>query len=717
MRPNSRAGAGGMRGASAFTAAASTMVGGPVTPRLGSSAAPGGSFSTGLGAAGAVVLGSPTRPSRAAQAGAAMSGLGASSQETGPRKSSVTSTQSGNSSPTKSPLTQTSLVRAMKGSALPATVVGLSGTSRQASPRDSESLSDGEGSECSHLSVRSNLSTLSTMSGTSQSGVHGGGGRGGNGMRRIHMSVDANSIEIEASDKIKMSLCTDFKMLCGEGSHAEGLMQCLQMYGYDAPNKLQQRIFPAILHLMGRQLSGQMGATGKGKSCITVQAAAGAGKTSAAVLSVLAAIDTSLSQPQAIFLSASPKGDVDKFLRVFTLMQTVTYQAFNESEEHGATADFDDNSPEVRNARFAHILVGHPRQMLRVLSSCASVNLDLVRMLVIDDVHELMHGATEAAQALAAGPAERKDTSGTSGTMRLIGLPSGDKHAGVESDAALLSSCPQACSGLTSPIEDVVSVCNTLEARQYAQNMSGTFSIRSGSEESTKVRYALLSQDLSDPGSRRVLKLLKNSLMKKRNLLGAENCAPPTKLIKSMKHYFAAAPRSSWVQVFAGLVQSLMFPRALIFCDEEDVARYHKEMQDLGIAVSANLPSSGRGGESQAEVRRRAVHDFTSNKSQFLLSHSEPAVCQMMLPKVSCVFHFGLPQQTPSVYGVRLMPLDAKNGKDSASILLVENSSKPNARPPLINTVGKLFDISFMDMPWEFLPTSGNTTAGGGGRR
>merc|ERR1712032_647787 len=115
-----------------------------------------------------------------------------------------------------------------------------------------------------------------------------------------------------------------------------------------------------------------------------------------------------------------------------------------------------------------------------------------------------------------------------------------------------------------------------------------------------------------------------------------------------------------------------------------------------GIAVSANLPANKGSGDSASDLRRRAVQDFTSNKSQFLLTHSEPAVCQIMLPKVSCVFHFGLPAHMPSVYGVRLLPLDAKLVKDSASIPFVDDrkASKPG-NPSIVNNLGKLFGVGF----------------------
>merc|ERR1719502_154438 len=162
------------------------------------------------------------------------------------------------------------------------------------------------------------------------------------------------------------------------------------------------------------------------------------------------------------------------------------------------------------------------------------------------------------------------------------------------------------------------------------------------------------------------MKMLRGSMTIKKNLMSVESCTAPMKLIKAMKHYYAEATSTDWVRIFAGLVQALTFPRALIYCDDERIHDYLREMQTLGIAVSANLPGA------TAESRRCALGDFSANKTQFLLTHSEPAVCQIMLPKVSCVFHFGILSQLPSVYGVRLSPLDEKLKKESASILLVE---------------------------------------------
>merc|ERR1712227_1013590 len=133
------------------------------------------------------------------------------------------------------------------------------------------------------------------------------------------------------------------------------------------------------------------------------------------------------------------------------------------------------------------------------------------------------------------------------------------------------------------------------------------------------------------------------------------------------------------------------------------------------------------GGASACEARRRAVQDFTSNKTQFLLTHSEPAVCQIMLPKVSCVFHFGILPQLPTVYGVRLSPLDEALKRESASILLVDSGAKDEKASgkaakevaicpklgdlsqvgdlhPTVAKLQKVFGVSFLDMPLEMLP-------------
>lgn len=645
-----------------------------------------------------------------------------------------------------------SLVRAMKGMANPAgesegkPARGLSSSLLDGS--DGEDSHDGSHSVCSVRSNRSDVSALSTMSSSHRSNTRKGSAASVGSNRSIHMSFSGGSdavhgdcsIDIEQQtslDPSKMSLCHDFRQLVGEGQ-ADGLLQCLQMYGYTQPNKLQAHALPAVLHFLGRSLQGgQASHSGKGKSCMMIQGPEKSGKTSSVIISLLSQFDLSLAQPQAILLSASPKRDFDKFLSVFTLMQSITYQAF--SEEDDAEID-NENSPKVKAAGKAHILIGHPRLMLKLLSSAPRLNLDAVKALVIDDAEELLYNTDSCASPTSAAvraaveeqlerqlspakspsppldpPVTARESASRQGCKqdRLKALSARDGVSAKESailadreasapESKTLSSC------LQSPhVEDIVQICNVIECRQYSHPSTDSFRISAGQAPADKLRYIILSRQLTDPSSRKVLRLLKNSLMKKKNLLGMDGMPPPTRIIKAMKHYYAEAPSSDWVRVFAGLVQSLMFPRALIFCDDEGISTYAKEMLDMGIAVSVNMPAAGSTGDaaSVSEARRKAVQDFTSNRTQFLLTRSEPAVCQIVLPKVSCVFHFGIPPHLTSVYGVRLLPLDPATAKDSASILFIDAPRNVTGKANrLAKDVGKLFDIDFLDMPFEFLP-------------
>merc|ERR1712232_1294184 len=273
----------------------------------------------------------------------------------------------------------------------------------------------------------------------------------------------------------------------------------------------------------------------------------------------------------------------------------------------------------------------------------------------IDDAEELLYTAPEAGRPSTEGMVE--------GSLPVEGhrRPSSLRATAGAADMEEVQTLFSTSAALTSPlVEDVVQICNVLECRQYSQNLSGTYAIRTGKEQGPKIRYIIVSQQLS-LASRKVLRLLKTSLMKKKNLLSMDSCRPSTKLIKAAKHYYAEAPQADWVRIFASLVKSLMIPRALVFCDESCISQFHSEMLKMGISVSANLPEVSSGAVESSSVnqaRRKAVQDFASNKSQFLLTRSEPAVCQIMLPKVTCVFHFGMPLELPSVYGVRLLPLD-----------------------------------------------------------
>merc|ERR1719436_2349874 len=69
-------------------------------------------------------------------------------------------------------------------------------------------------------------------------------------------------------------------------------------------------------------------------------------------------------------------------------MQSINYVTFNEGE---GPEVLDESSPEVKAARTAHILVGHPKCMLRLLSSAPSLCLDGVKVLVVDDLEASLH--------------------------------------------------------------------------------------------------------------------------------------------------------------------------------------------------------------------------------------------------------------------------------------------------------------------------------------
>jgi len=551
-----------------------------------------------------------------------------------------------------------------------------------ASPRHSSDSSDSGESAASLLS---RASSLRESMGSREQGGH----------RRSSKSLQLNfnecSVDIAQPGAGKggrhTGLCTSFRQLCGgEGSGRQGLLQSLELYGWTAPNKLQQHLVPVVLQFLGHQLDGRPDPQAEGgKGCIVVQGPPKVGKTSSVILSILAAIDPSIPQPQAILVSRSSKLDIDKYLRVFALMHTINYQSF--SEDWGPAAEGSGrNSADVAAARAAHILVGQPWRILRLLSPENSIALDAVKVLVIDDAQELMHGTSRA-------------TASGGTAMQLVGLPSASKPAPEPSVA------PEP-SLLASPTEDVVQICNLLDLQHRTCN--------------GEVRHLIISEQVTDSASRRMLKMLKSSLMNKKDLFSVESCPLPTKLIKSMRHYYAIAPRSDWVRIFAGLVQSFSFPRALVYCDNEHIDEYLRDMQGMGVKVSANLPGASD------EARKKALQDFNNNKTQFLLSHSEPGVCQAMLPKISCIFHFGVLSQMPTMYGVRLLPIDERLAKESTSILLVSDSPKAatgssSARkstkncaanqPLVVPKLEKLFGINFTDMPREFLPCGSSTTA------
>jgi superfamily II DNA/RNA helicase len=632
-------------------------------------------------------------------------------------------------------------------------VVDRKPTSRKASESN---RSDSSGSE-SRCSTASNTSWLE--------GSSNGGGmlrtyldKSKKIPKKIRANVGECTIEVERKTSAKRQmagLCTDFTDLCEQ---RPGILHSLEMYGWKVPNTLQQHLIPMILHVIGKPPDGQ---PDHGNGCITIQGAAGTGKTSAAILAILSTVDVTLHQPQVIIVSNAQEYAGDRYLRVLALMQAVRCYGFPND------VVVDDNSPDASAIRSAHILFGRARELLAAISSMRSISLENVRIFMVDDAQMLINpsSVTEIAHRNATVRSSNSMPETPASVMRLSGLPSGDKTKAITSEqgrgSAVWSSkrslknptsSPQesrsqspevatdkvaearasgsssgsnttmekvrmpatpmgdrsssppaaldrtATTTISNPIEETVRICHIAEEQHYT-------------EAKSDVRHIIIAQHLADSASMKMLKVLKESLTTKKNLLSLERCQMPTKLIKGMKHYYVSAPSSSNVRILVGLVQTLSFPRALIYCDTDGIVKYANEMNQMGITVSTNLPGAS------SESREKALQDFTSNKTQFFLTHSEPAVCQVLLPKVSCVFHFGVASSTPALYGVRLSPLNDKLSKESTSIVIVDSKKKDKdandgrdfasgAAPSVVTKLEKTFGISFLNMPLEMLPST-----------
>ena len=77
-------------------------------------------------------------------------------------------------------------------------------------------------------------------------------------------------------------------------------------------------------------------------------------------------------------------------------------------------------------------------------------------------------------------------------------------------------------------------------------------------------------------------------MMKKKNLVNQVAAAPPTKVIQASKHYCVEAPKADWPKILTGLVNTLMFPCAVVFADERRPEKREQvlaDMQKCGLAV------------------------------------------------------------------------------------------------------------------------------------
>merc|ERR1719498_2076086 len=108
------------------------------------------------------------------------------------------------------------------------------------------------------------------------------------------------------------------------------------------------------------------------------------------------------------------------------MTNSFSYQAFDK-DETGLDLDIDPSSPEAVAARTAHVLVGHPGRLRKALSSGAEIPLDAVKVLVVDDAHELFHGSKEVEMDASGAVITAKPSS----EMCLSGLPSGEKRLPV----------------------------------------------------------------------------------------------------------------------------------------------------------------------------------------------------------------------------------------------------------------------------------------------
>lgn len=556
--------------------------------------------------------------------------------------------------------------------------------------RDNSVCSDRD-SDAGTTTPKSNSSGTNEGSGTGGSRSHGTGSSTASkrSSKSLYISFEDFSIDLEhekdrGADTSGIRVLKTFQQLFEKsGPNGEGVLHCLELYGFNAPNKLQMHAIPAIVHAVGPER--ESSTSRPGKSCVVIQGPPGIGKTSSLVLALLAAVDTSIPQCQAVVVTAKQARDFDKFFNVFTLMHAATCVTFSAENRGDAASDDgrealqgslgpegwtppwlggteETDEEQMLQARKAMVLAGDPSKILHLVSK-PEVNMEHVRSLVIDDVGLVIEDAQN--------------------------LKRGEGHPSL--------------------LDEVIKICQTLQLRSER-----------------RLRYVILSEFLKEDASKKTLRLLKNSLMKKKNLLSHGLTTTTMKAHKQVKHYTVQAPRRDWVRILKLLVSSLMFPRAIIYTDDykpERIEFFLREMRLLDLEVSVNIsslrryenahttpshpesrPDEDAVASGDVESRRLAVQEFSSGRSQFLFTTSEPAVCQLVLPKVKAVFHLDVPADMLSVYGVRLLPLEQPERQvgladPGVSILFVESTSK-------VTEISKLFGINFMVMPFDLIPES-----------
>ncbi|CAD7961232.1 unnamed protein product [Amoebophrya sp. A120] len=589
------------------------------------------------------------------------------------------------------------------------------------------------------------------------------------------------------------------------------ILQCLKLYGFEKPTKLQAHTIPAVFNVVSTG-SGLTAATTashsssssnreQGKSCVVIQGPPKSGKTSALALAVAAGVNPLIKHCQALVLCMSERRDFEKFFNVFTMLHPVKlcslYDDKNSSSGTGTAAgigvvggvgagttttgghlgvigaqhpmeawsglgvgnqgpggpmDIDEtgsvaSGPHRPNFNRTHlpenhhpatfspssdhigaqVIAGRPGDVLKFLNT-QDVCLDYISVLILDDAQDL---CTSTIGGNAGG--------GTSVLDRAASASSDQTPIPVVAAAHLQKT--------TTQMDEVIQVSHLVECRILAQKLKYVLSSQminaggaavngppgtSSSSSTTTTQQSAAMQQALQQQQRKVLRMLKSSVMKKKNLFSVMPDLP-TKLRSNVKHYVVEAKSDSWCKILKGLVNALLFPKAVVFCDDKKkLDLFPAKMKELGLQTSVNLSyqsmnnllhhqpggaAAAMGGNhvvhqggplyqqnlnygqvSMENKRLEAVTDFHQGKTKFLFTVSEPSLCKSTQLTTSCVFHLDLPQEMLSVYAVRLLALDANPNREVVSVLFVEKAAK------LVPELGKLFNVQFLDMPVEFIP-------------